>query len=83
MYNYLIDWKHQRDVEILSLIKLDYCIANVIIMVDRIKDSLIKTKKQPSIISMMIEIPSIRLAVAVNLEKYNLKGINYPSGNDD
>ena len=52
-------------------------------MVDRIKDSLIKTKKQPSIISMMIEIPSIRLAVAVNLEKYNLKGINYPSGNDD
>ena len=32
---------------------------------------------------MMIEIPSIRLAVAVNLEEYNLKGINYPSGNDD
>ena len=46
-------------------------------------DSLIKTKTQPSIISMMIEIPSIRLAVAVNLEEYNLKGINYPSGNDD
>ena len=29
-YNCLTDWKHQRDVEILSLIKLDYCIANVI-----------------------------------------------------